>query len=175
MYNKRYTNLYNENKLYQMKKTVLSLILAFTSMSLCIAQQIEIKKVFGGYKYYQDGENLRIGKLVKIMESNPQAFGIIKKAQSNNTIAYIMGVTGGGLIGWQTGTNSAGGDANWALAGLGAGLIVVGIPISLGVEKKKKQAVELYNSSLNSTTNNEFKPEFKVMTNGNGIGLSMIF
>ncbi|WP_445735079.1 hypothetical protein [Mariniflexile sp.] len=158
-----------------MKKTALTLTLAFATITLCIAQQIEIKKVFGGYKYSQDGENLRMGKLVKIMKSNPQAFELIKKAQSNNTIAYIIGLTGGGLIGWQTGTNSAGGNANWTLAGVGAGLIAVGIPISLGVDKKKKQAVELYNSSLNSTTYNEFKPEFKIITNGKGIGLTMTF
>ncbi|WP_111310072.1 hypothetical protein [Confluentibacter sediminis] len=102
----------------------------------------EVKKVFGGYKYSQNGENLRMGELVKIMEPNPQAFELIKKAQSNNTITYILVITSGGLIGWQTGTNSAGGDANWTLAGIGAGLIAIGIPISLSVDKKKKQAVE---------------------------------
>ena len=144
-------------------------------MTLCIAQQSEIKKVFGGYKYYQNGENLRMGKLVKIMEPNPQVSQLIKRAQSNNSIAYVIGLAGGGLIGWQIGTNSAGGDANWTLAGIGAGLIAVGIPISLSVDKKKKQAVELYNSSLNSATHNEFKPEFKIITYENGIGLTMTF
>lgn len=73
------------------------------------------------------------------MESNPQALKLIKKAQFNNSIAYIIGITGGGLIGWQTGTDSAGGDANWTMAGIGVGLVAVGIPISLGVDKKRNK------------------------------------
>jgi hypothetical protein len=35
--------------------------------------------------------------------------------------------------------------------------------------------MELYNSSLNSTSLYEFKPEYKFLANANGIGLSMNF
>jgi len=158
-----------------MRKTILTLTFAFVAMTLCVAQQIEMKKVFGGYKFMQNGENLTMSNLVKTMESNQKAFELIKKAQSNNTIASIIGFAGGGLIGWPIGAAVGGGDANWTLAGIGAGLIAVGIPISSSANRKAKQAVELYNSSLNSTSFYEFKPEFKVITNTNGIGFSMSF
>lgn len=158
-----------------MKKMILTLTFAFAAMTLCVSQQIEMEKVFGGYKFTQNGKKLTMGNLVKTMESNQQAFELIKKAQSNNTLASIIGFAGGGLIGWPIGTAVGGGDANWTLAGIGAGLIVVGIPIASSANKKAKQAVELYNSSLYSTAYYEFKPEFEIMANGNGIGLSMSF
>lgn len=158
-----------------MKKTILTLTFAFATMTLCIAQQIEMTKVFGGYKFTQNDKNLGMGGLVKTMESNQQAYKLIKKAQSNNTMATIIGFAGGGLIGWPIGTAVAGGDANWTLAGIGAGLIAIGIPIASSANKKAKQAVELYNSSLDATSHYEFKPEFKIIANGNGIGLTMHF
>jgi len=158
-----------------MNKTILTLIFALATMTFCNAQKIEMEKIFGGYKYTQNGNQMTMKNLVKTMESNKQAFDLIKKAQSNNTLASIIGFAGGGLIGWPIGTAIGGGDANWTLAGIGAGLVAIGIPISSSANKKTKQAVELYNSSLNSTSFYEFKPEFKVIANGNGIGLSMNF
>lgn len=79
------------------------------------------------------------------------------------------------MVGSFIGTAIGGGDANWTLAGIGAGLVILGIPISSSANKKTKQAVELYNSSLNSTSFYETKPTLKIIANGNGIGLSMNF
>lgn len=158
-----------------MKKTVLNSAIVLTFINFCNAQKIEMEKIFGGYKYTQYGNEMTMRDLVKTMESNTQAFHLIKKAQSNNTLASIIGFAGGGLIGWPIGTALGGGEANWTLAGIGAGLVVVGIPISSSANKKTKQAVELFNSSLNSTSLYERKPEFKVIANGNGIGFSMNF
>ncbi|NKI25250.1 hypothetical protein HCG49_01580 [Arenibacter sp. 6A1] len=158
-----------------MKKTILTLIFALVTITFCNAQKIEIEKVFGGYKYSQNENQMTMKDLVKTIASNQQAFDLIKKAQSNNTLASIIGFAGGGLIGWPIGTAIGGGDANWTLAGIGAGLVAIGIPISSSANKKAKQAVELYNSSLNSTSFYEFKPEFKVIADGNGLGISMNF
>lgn len=55
------------------------------------------------------------------------------------------------------------------------GFFAIGISFTIGANKKAKQAVELYNSSLNVTLSHKFKPEFKVMANKNGVGLSMSF
>ena len=158
-----------------MKKTILTLTFALATLTFCNAQQIEMEKVFGGYKYTQNGKLMKMKDLVKTMESNQQAFDLIKKAQSNNTISSIFSGAGGFLVGWPIGSALGGGDANWTLAGVGAGLIAIAIPFSSGANKNAKQAVELYNSSLNSTSFYEFKPEFKIIGNGNGIGLSMNF
>lgn len=159
-----------------MKTKILTLIIALISINFCNAQEIQMEKLLGGYKYTQNGKQMKMGDLVKTMESNPQAFELIKKAQSDNVLASAIGFVGGGLIGWPIGTSLGGGDPNWTLAGIGAGLVVIGIPISSSVNKNTKKAVDLYNSSLNSSSfYYEFKPEFKLITSGNGVGLIMSF
>lgn len=158
-----------------MKKTLLSLTLVFAILTVCTAQQIEIKKVFGGYKYKLDGKNLTIPNLAKTVETNEQAFQLINKAKTNRIVAGIVGCIGSGMIGWQTGTSSAGGNANWALAGVGAGLVAICIPISLRADKNIKQAVTLYNNGLTATSNNNFKPEVNMIANKHGVGLAMNF
>lgn len=150
-------------------------MLALAAMTICNAQKIETKKVFGGYKYTLEGKNMTMNNLVNVMKSNPEALKLIKKARSNNVIASILGGAGGALIGFPLGAAVAGGEANWTLVGIGAGLVAVSIPISTGVNKTTKKAVELYNSSLTSTSYYQFKPEFKIVANENGIGLSMNF
>ena len=118
---------------------------------------------------------MSLGDLASVIESNTKAFELIKKGRTNRSFAAILGFAGGGLIGWPIGTAVAGGKANWALAGVGAGLVIIGIPISSSANKKINQAVELYNASLNSTANNKLKPEFKIIANTSGFGLSMNF
>ena len=158
-----------------MKKTILTLIFALAIMTFCNAQKIEMEKMFGGYKYTQNGKRMTMGDLVNTMESNANALEFIKKARTNNTFASILGGAGGALVGFPIGQSLGGGDANWTLAGIGAGLIIVAIPISSSANKKAKQAVEFYNSSLNPSSYYEFKPEFKIIANGSGIGLTMNF
>lgn len=158
-----------------MKKSILTLVFVITTITFCNAQKIDIEKVFGGYKYTQNDELKSIGDLANIMKSNSDAFELMKKGRTNRSLSAVLGFAGGGLIGWPIGTALAGGDANWTMAGIGAGLIVIGIPISSSANKKINQAVELYNASLNGTSQNHFKPEFKIIANTNGLGLSMNF
>lgn len=158
-----------------MKKTFLILILAISSINFCHAQKIESKKIFGGYKYTLNGEKMTMRDLVQTMKADATSSEQIKKAQSNNTIATIIGGIGGGLIGWPLGTAAGGGDPNWTLAAIGAGLIAVSIPISSGAYKKTNQAVESYNQSLGITSFKKLKPGFKFIVNAKGIVLAMNF
>ena len=56
------------------------------------------------------------------------------------------------------------------MAGIGAGLIVVSIPISQSFNKKAKQAVDTYNGGL-QTSSFWDKNELKLTMTGNGIEL----
>lgn len=158
-----------------MKKITLTVTFIIATLTFCNAQKIDIEKVFGGYKYTQNDELMSLGDIASIIESNTDAFALMKKGRTNRSLAAVLGFTGGGLIGWQLGSELGGGKANWTLAGVGAGLIIVGIPISSGANKKIKQAVDLYNSSLNATSYNAFNPEYNIIANGNGLGLSINF
>ena len=158
-----------------MKNHALVLIITLLITSFANAQKIDTEKVFGGYKYTYNDELMSIGDLATIIEANTDAFKLIKKGRANRSLSGALGFVGGGLIGWPLGTSIAGGETNWAMAGIGAGLIIVAIPISSNSNKKINQAVELYNASLNATSNTYFKPEFKIIANGSGFGLTMNF
>jgi hypothetical protein len=115
-----------------------------------------------------------MNQLVNTMKPNDQAYNQIKSAQSTYTMAMIFSCAGGFMVGWPLGTAIGGGEPNWAMAGIGAGLIVVAIPISQSFNKKAKQAVEIYNGGL-QTSSFWDKNELKLSKTGNGIGLTLSF
>lgn len=161
-----------------MRKIAIILTLLVVSMSFTFGQtasdSISMKKVFGGYQFYQGEQRLNVNQLVNTMKPNNQAYQQIKSAQSTYTLATIIGGVGGFMVGWPIGTALGGGEPNWTIAGIGAGLIVVSIPISQSFNKKAKQAVETYNSGL-QTSSFWDKNELKLSLTGNGIGLTLNF
>jgi len=133
---------------------ILSLLLGISIISSAQTtnDSIIIKNSFGGNRFYQNNIRLKMAQLVKTMESNTLAHQHIKKAQTNNTFASVLSGIGGFFIGWPLGTAIAGGDPEWAMAGIGAGLIVVSIPLSLKANKETKMAVQIFNESIKPTT-----------------------
>lgn len=67
-----------------------------------------------------------------------------------------------------------GGDPNWVLAGVGAGLIVVSIRFSSAYTKHARNAVNIYNSGLNNIGRTQ-DISFRAGFTRNGIGLIMTF
>lgn len=161
-----------------MRKTAIILTLLAVSMSFTFGQtasdSISMKKVFGGYQFYQGEQRLNMIQLVNTMKPNNQAYQQIKSAQSTYILATIISGVGGFMVGWPIGTALGGGEPNWTMAGIGAGLIVVSIPISQSFNKKAKQAVETYNGGL-QTSSFWDKNELKLSLTGNGIGLTLNF
>ena len=155
-------------------KKIITLILFFVSLNLVHAQKIESEKIFGGYKFTRNENTLNLRDLSRIMEDTPEAKDLIKKAKTTTVFTSILAFAGGGLIGWPIGEAIGGGDPNWALAGIGAGLVAVAIPLASSANKKTKEAVDIYNSSLERQTTN-FKPELNILATGNGLGLSLRF
>lgn len=130
-------------------------------------------KTFGGYQYSQNARVLSLNDLAIVVRENPTAFSLVKSAQSNRSWASILGGAGGALIGYPIGKSLGGGDPNWILAAVGAGLILIAIPVSSGANKKAKEAVEIYNSGL--TYHPKEKVHFTAITTGNSIGLRVNF
>lgn len=161
-----------------MKRTFLLFALfsvsIFTSNAQDSLSKIEATKVFGGYVYKQNNTHLSGKKLLELMKGNNEALQLMKSANSSKTWSVILGGAGGALIGFPVGTAIGGGDAKWELAGVGAALILIAIPISNSYNKKSKKAVDLYNSGFSSTAY-QFKPSFDLNLKGNSIGLIMTF
>jgi hypothetical protein len=161
-----------------MKRTAIIMTLLAVSLSFTYGQtvsdSISTKKVFGGYKFNQGGTSLNLNQLVNAMKSNEQAYSQIKSAQSTYTLASVFGFAGGFMVGWPIGTAIGGGEPNWTLAGIGAGLIVISIPISQKFNKQAKQAVDTYNSGLQPTSFWN-KSELNLSMGRDGIGLKLRF
>lgn len=161
-----------------MKNLVLIVTLLTMGMTFSYAQtasdSITMKKVFGGYQFIQADKKLSVKQLGEALKSNQVAHEQFKSAKSSYTLATVIGSVGGFLVGWQLGTAIAGGEPNWAVGGIGAGLVVVSIPISSSFNKKAKQAVDLYNVGLQSTSFLE-RTETNFTVTSNGIGLTFNF
>jgi hypothetical protein len=136
---------------------------------------IEVVKVFGGVAFYQNNYGLKMKEVIPIIRVNDEAYVKIQNARSKKTIADILGIAGGLLIGWPVGIIIAGGEPNWVSATIGAGLVIIAIPISLSSHKDAREAVGIYNRSIGSTTSFWDKSELNFSLGQNGIGLMLTF
>ena len=160
-----------------MKKFTLMLIglLLLSAISVFGQSQsdsIQTKKSLGTV-FIQHGRRLTPGQLLEITKINTDAYNEMKIAKSNYAIGTVFGFAGGFLVGWTVGTAVGGGEPNWALAGIGAGLIVVSIPFSTSYTKHAKKAVEIYNNALSQTGSR--KIDFSLALTYNGIGINITF
>lgn len=158
-----------------MKPVILLLLFVLSVFQLSAQSRpdsISMKKGLSP-QFMQNGMRIMPRDLVKITKSNPEATAEMKKANSNNTIASILGSTGGFLIGWPLGTALGGGEPNWSMAGVGAGILAVSIPFSTAFTRHAKNAINIYNSSPKATG---MKPlDFKLQSTGNGVALKLTF
>ncbi|MGV3641105.1 MAG: hypothetical protein ACO1NZ_11335 [Adhaeribacter sp.] len=136
------------------------------------SDSIVVKKAMG-VVFLQNGKTLKPRQLLDITQSNPEAFQEMKKAKSNFDVGYVFSLAGGTLVGWTLGTALGGGEPNWAVAGVGAGLIGVSIPFSAAYSKHAKNAVRTYNGALHHTGMNKVDLRFGLA--GSGPGLRLVF
>ncbi|SDR66315.1 hypothetical protein SAMN05216503_0147 [Polaribacter sp. KT25b] len=157
-----------------MKKIIFAFLIAIFTFSNVNAQKIEVKKFFGENLFYQNGEKLTMNQLKEVLKNNKETLDLIKSAKHNYTWSSVLGFSGGALIGIPIGTAIGGGDPKWEIAGLGATLILVAIPLLNNYNKKSKAAVDLYNVGL-PTVSASFQPEFNLNFKGSSLGIVMNF
>ena len=161
-----------------MKKISIISILVVLCSILTFAQNpadsIVLEKVGGGYKITQGGKRLNMNTLVATMQTNQQAHSEIMAAKSTYSLGMVVGLVGGGLVGYPLGTAAGGGEPNWAVAGVGAVLLVALIPVTIKMNKQVKKAVDTFNNGLNTSSNWD-KRELQFGTTKNGIGLTLKF
>jgi len=142
-------------------------------LSQSSSDSIVSEKTGLGYRYYSNGQKLTGFELVEKLKTNDQSWEKYNQAKGISLIANIFAASGGALIGWPIGTAIGGGDPNWVLAGVGAGLAVIGITIATGADKKIKQAVEIYNQGVGVSSMRV--KEIRVGMTSGGFGLCVRF
>lgn len=149
------------------------LFLGFTSYAQK-ADTLHMKTGFWKITYTKGTNPITLNQAIEEMKINESAYTQMKSAKNDLVLSQIIGGVGGFLIGWPLGAAVAGGDPNWTMAAVGAGLVVVSIPISKSFNKKAKSAIREYNQGLLSSANQR-KPQYNFVLSGNGIGLKMSF
>jgi hypothetical protein len=157
-----------------MKK--LFIIIAFFSLTINLFGQvssdsIQIKKRLGPV-FQQNGKNLTPAQLLNITKSNPDANAEMKIANNNYVASLFFQIPGGFLIGYPIGTALGGGKPNWTLVAIGAGLVVVGIPLVSGYNRHATNAVHIYNTGLKSSAIPTSSMSLRFTTNGVGFRIS---
>ncbi len=157
---------------------IVLILLIATQLSWSQATQttdsISMVKVFGGYKFMKSGERLTMHQLNQVMMDNEEAYLHYKKAKTNYGWGAALSFAGGFMVGWPLGTALAGGEPNWALAGIGAGLITISIPLNQGFNKHARKAVGVYNKSAVSQSSLN-RPKLNFALNSAGIGIRLLF
>ncbi len=158
-----------------MRTLVLTLLLTL-SLTALLAQQtgtIEMRKTFWGINYRQNGQKLTGTELMEKLKTNPAAYTEMKKARTNQAFSSLFSGVGGFMVGWPLGTAAGGGDANWTLAGIGAGLIVAAIPFEIAFNKRARNAINTYNSALSKSSWR--KPQLNLGFTRHGMGIKLSF
>ncbi|MFY0607560.1 MAG: hypothetical protein JXR10_12660 [Cyclobacteriaceae bacterium] len=161
-----------------MRKTIAFILVCISSITLSAGQisdeSISMKKVFGGYQFFQGEKRLTMNQLVEAMKSNSAAYSKITDAKSTYSVTGVLGAAGGFLIGWPLGAAIGGGKPNWSLAAVGGGLALLSIPVSKSFNKKAKDAIETYNSGLTTAAFWD-KKELNLKGTTNGLSLVLKF
>lgn len=158
-----------------MKKTItvgMLLIMSYCLFGQDISDTIEVKKAMG-VVFIQNGQKLMPRQLLGITAANPESYKEMKIAKTNYDVGTVFGSAGGFLIGWPIGTAVAGGEPEWLLAAVGAGLIAISIPFSTSYSKHAKKAVVIFNNGLKQSGHNA--PEVRLGLTYGGIGVKVTF
>lgn len=145
--------------------------LIFT-ISISKAQQVDYQKFGNNYKFTQERKTLNLNQLVELYKDVPEANALIKSAKSNAGLGMVLGYAGGFLIGYLIGTALGGGQPQWGLAAVGAGILLIGIPTSMNASKKAVQATDIYNNKIPATPTSSI---FKIGITDTGFGFAMKF
>jgi len=156
--------------------TICLVVLHFSSFAQTTGEMTMKSSFWSGTTLEQNGQTYKVREALDVMKGNQEAYDLMKSAKSSYDMANVFAFAGGALIGWPLGSAIAGGDPNWALAGIGAGLIVISIPIANTFKKKADTALEAYNSSLDKNVSaNQYQPKLEFASGKNGLGLRLTF
>jgi hypothetical protein len=120
---------------------------------MSVGSPIDLDSSPGGPRYLQDGAGIDAADMAEQLEKEPEAASDVAAAQAWRVASTVFAAAGGALIGWPLG-QALGGERKplWALAGAGAGAIVVSIPLSALAVYSMDNAVKSHNRALGSTT-----------------------
>jgi len=137
--------------------------------------KLEMRTNFFGSKFYKGDTIIGINQVLEEMATNEAVYNLMISAKKDNVFAQLLGAAGGLMLGFTLGTSLGGGEPNWTIGGIGAGLIAISIPISSNFKKKAHSAIEQHNSLLTASNNRYLKPIYSLGFGGTSLKFQIKF
>ena len=152
-----------------MKKLIV--LLAILLSSFAYSQEITMQ----GHKYFVNGQQLSSREVKEKLASNAQALELFKSGKNKASLGGMflgLGVAfcTADLVKGLVSDEDYPGPATY----IGAGLLVVSVPILIGKNKKMAQGIEMYNAGLKNSGDFE-DLELNMIANQNGYGIQLRF
>jgi len=152
-----------------MKKLIV--LLAILLSSFAYSQEITMQ----GHKYFVNGQQLSSREVKEKLASNAQALELFKSGKNKASLGGMflgLGVAfcTADLVKGLVSDEDYPGPATY----IGAGLLVVSVPILIGKNKKMTQGIEMYNAGLKNSGDFE-DLELNLIANQNGYGIQLRF
>jgi hypothetical protein len=153
-----------------MKKTLILFALLFAATAF--SQEITIEK----NRFLLEGKKVSEKEVKTVLVSNTEASVLFKSYKTKSTIGGILLGVGSGLI-LSDIINGAMADVKYPSAATYIGLasLAVSIPVLSGRNKKRDEAIALYNDGLKKSATNDSNFELNIVANQRGYGLQFQF
>ena len=114
-------------------------------------------------------------QVVGYMRPYEQAYQQIKKARSSKRFSSILNGTGGVFIAAALG-DFVRGDPNWYIASIGAGLVLIAIPVQKKYKERTLKAIDSYHYALQAESSSFWRrSELEFQLNGNQVRILIRF
>jgi hypothetical protein len=152
-----------------MKKILLLVALLLSILSF--SQEIKIERG----KYFVNGTQISTRDTKQMLSNNPEALKMFKSGLTKESVGGFLIGFGGALVITDLVVGLVS-DVSYPSFGtyIGAGALLVSIPIIIGKNKKMRQGIEMYKIGQKNTGFNE-NLELTVISNQNGYGVQIRF
>ena len=137
--------------------------------------KLRLQSNFFSNKFFKGDTLISVNQVLYEMAPNESVYKLMKSAKKDFVFAQILGATGGILIGWPIGTAVAGGEPNWILAGVGAGILAISIPISINFKNKARSAIAKHNNLITGSNKSSYNTKPYLGFNGSALQFGIRF
>jgi hypothetical protein len=153
-----------------MKKIITLFTVLFST--IIFSQEITIKKD----RFFVEGKKISIKEVKTLLASNTEALALFKSSRTKGSVGgFLLGFGGGLILADLVGGATADVKYPTGATYLGIASLITSIPVLSGRNKKRNDAIALYNNSLKKSAANDSNFELNIIANQSGYGLQFQF
>ena len=164
-----------------MKHLTLTLLVIVFALSWGMAQRLVVRQLNSDYVFAQNDEILTIRETIQLLPAGSESQRLLRSSRFYTFTGQVLGASGGALLGTAVAAAifNTYGDAEqtdlWLIAGVGAALVAVGIPLARVGDRRVNRAVALVNGDISFSESKRPATSLNLVAGGDGVGLSFNF